>query len=110
MNQFPTAAENIALDLIFHKMGEARGDRTQDEYDAIIANLPPIKVLHAYINDRLQEIADAGSAPFQICHFKAGDLYIRYEDFPKSVSIETVRSALVKIGMRQPRARRRQTP
>lgn len=105
-NQFPTSAENIALDLIFHSMGEVRYNRTQDEYTAIIAKLPPIKVLHAHINKRLEEIAAGGTSPHLICHFKAGDGYIRYEDFPKSVSIETVRSALVKIGMREPRRRK----
>ena len=110
MNRFPTSAENIALHLIFERMRESQYDRTKEEYDAIIEKLPPIKVLHAYVNDRLQEIADAGSAPYQICHFKPGDRYIRYEDFPESVSIETVRSALVKIGMRTPRARKRLAP
>ena len=105
-NQFPTSAENIALDLIFHSMGEVRYNRTPDEYTAIIAKMPPIKELHARINERLQEIEDEATAPYLICHFKAGDGYIRYEEFPRSVSIETIRSALVKIGMRKPRRRK----
>jgi len=106
MNKFPTSKENLALDLIFGLMGESRINRTYDEYMAIASRLPPLKVLHGKINDRLCEMAAAGIRPYQICHFKGGDRYPLYEDFPTSVSLETVRSALTKIGMRQPRGRR----
>ena len=106
-SKFPTSKEDLALDLIFESRGESRINRTYDEYMAIASRLPPLKVLHADINKRLSEMAKAGIAPYQICHFKAGDHYPRYCDFPTSVSLETVRSALTKVGMRQPRHRRK---
>jgi hypothetical protein len=100
MNRFLTSAENIVLDLTFALMGESRLNRTHDEYMQIAARLPPLKVLHAQINDRLREMAASGIAPYEICPFKIGDKYIRYKSFPVSVSLETVRSALTKAGMR----------
>jgi hypothetical protein len=87
-------------------MDEVRCNRTEEAYKAIIEKLPPIKELHARVNERLKMIADEGSAPYEICHFKAGDGYMLFEPFPSSLSLETVRSALVKIGMRKPRRRK----
>jgi hypothetical protein len=98
---FPTSAENIALDLIFHWLGEERCNRTMDEYRSIAKRLPKLEALHAYVNEMLGDLARAGRAPFQICHFKKGDKYIKFVDFPTSVSRETVRLALVKSGMWQ---------
>jgi hypothetical protein len=107
MNKFPTSRENLALDIAFELMGESRLNRTHDEYMAIAARLPPLKKLHGMINDRLAEMKKAGIAPYEICHFKAGDQYVRYEKFPTSLSLETVRSALTKIGMRDVGYRRK---
>jgi len=106
MNKHPTSREELALNIIFDSMGESRFNRTHDEYLAIASRLQPIKALHGMINDRLAAMAAAGEAPYQICHFKKGDKYPTYEAFPTSVSIETVRSALTKSGMRMPRGRR----
>jgi hypothetical protein len=106
MNKFPTSRENIALNITFELMGESRVNRSYDEYMAIATRLPPLKVLHGKINDRLRELAAAGLALYQICHFKAGDKHHRYEEFPASLSLETVRSALTKVGMRVKRRRR----
>lgn len=106
MSQFPTSAENVAIDIIFQLMGESRINRTYEEYMAIKNRLPPLKILHFDINRRLREIVATSKAPYKICHFKSGDQYIWYEEYPTSVSIETVRLALAKIGMRQPRYRR----
>jgi len=100
MGKFPTPVEDIVLIIAFDLMGEARVNRTRDEYMQIAARLPPLKVLHGQINDKLREMAAAGIAPYEICRFKRGDQYYRYESFPASVSLETVRSALTKAGMR----------
>src|SRR5262245_9094540 len=98
MARFPTPIEDIVLYIAFEVMGESRINRTHKEYMEIAARLPPLKRLHGQINDRLREMAAAGIAPYEICHFKRGDRYIRYKAFPDSVSLETVRSALTKAG------------
>lgn len=105
MSKFPTAKENLAVSLAFASIGESRYNRTYEEYMDIASRMPPLKALHADVNTLLGEINQAG-ALYQICHFKAGDGYIRYEDFPKSISIETLRSGLSKVGMRIPNRRR----
>ena len=107
MSQFPTSKENLALNLLFEWCGESRINRTDDEYRKIASRLSKLEACHAYVNQRLREMADAGIAPYQICYFKAGDRYLWYENFPASLSMETVRTALVKIGMRKERRRRR---
>ena len=99
MGKFPTPVEDIILIIAFDLVGESRVNRTRDEYMQIAARLPPLKMLHGQINDRLREMAAAGAAPYEICPFKIGDKYIRYKSFPGSVSLETVRSALTKAGM-----------
>jgi hypothetical protein len=101
VSPFPTSKENIALALIFHWLGEERCNRTYDEYRRIAKRLPKLEALHAYVNQKLGEFERAGYAPYQICYFRSKDRHIRYEDFPTSLSRETVRSALVKIGMWQ---------
>jgi hypothetical protein len=105
MDPFPTPIENIALNLAFEYAGEYRYNRTSDEYMRIAANLPPLKVLHYHVNERLKEIQESGSAPYQICRFRAGDKRVVYEDYPTSISIEVLRTALNKSGMRVPRRR-----
>ena len=93
-----TSKENIALNLIFEWMGESRFNRTFSEYQELAARIPKLDALHAWINQRLKEMARLGMAPFQICYFKAGDRYPWYEDYPTSLSKATIRSALVKTG------------
>lgn len=56
MGKFLTMQEDLALSLIFEYVGESRYNRTIEEYEAIAANLPPIKVLHGYVNDRLKKL------------------------------------------------------
>jgi hypothetical protein len=97
-NPFPTSKEQIALDLIMEWLGESRFNRSLDEYLSIARRLPKLEALHAYVNQRLAEIAKAEVAPFEICYCKSGDRYPWYEPFPTSLSKETVRSALVKSG------------
>jgi hypothetical protein len=103
MSKFPTPIEDIVLNIAFDLMGESRVDRTHKEYMEIAARLPPLKVLHGQINDRLREMAAAGIAPYEICPFKKGDQHIWHKSFPTSVSLEAVRSAMTKVGMRNRR-------
>jgi hypothetical protein len=109
-SQFPTPIEDIALNLIFTVMGEARINRTYDEYMAIAARLPPLKVLTFQINRLLQELhkcdgCDGVRLP-ELCRFKAGDERITFEPYPKTISYQTVRTALEFNGMREPRWRK----
>jgi hypothetical protein len=99
MNPFLTSKENIAIELLFEWLGESRHNRSMEDYIAIAKRVPKTPAVHAYVNQRLGEMAKAGIAPYKICYFKAHDRYPWYEDFPKSLSIETVRTALKKFGM-----------
>jgi hypothetical protein len=101
-----TSEQNVALNIIFDDLGESRFNRSAEEYLAISRRLPPLKLLHGIVNDRLQETAKSGTAPYEICPFMAGDRAIWYKPFPTSVSQETVRLALVNSGMRDPQSRR----
>lgn len=110
MSQFLTSKENIVLDLIFESLGESRINRTHAEYMAIASRLPMLEPLRQDVNKKLREIAAAGHAPYEICYFKVRDQKHRYDKFPTSLSIETIRTALNKSGMRQPRGRRKPRP
>ena len=108
MNPFPTSKkntskENIVIDMVFDWLGESRFNRTQAEYEAIIARVPKDEAVHAYVNQKLQELANRGIVPYEICYFKRGDQNHWYEPFPTSLSRETVRTALIKSGLRRPR-------
>ena|SRR5271166_3191395 len=108
--QFPTPIQDIALNLAFAVMGEGRINRSYEEYMAIAARLPPLKLLTFKINQLLQELhkcdgCDGIRLP-EICRFKAGDQRWDYEPYPKEISYETVRAALEHSGMRQPRWRK----
>jgi hypothetical protein len=108
---FPTPIQDIALNLTFAVMREKRINRTYDEYMAIAARLPPLKVLTSDINRMLQQLHwcndDSNGALLpELCRFKAGDQRITYEPYPKTISYETVRTALEVAGMREPRWRK----
>ena len=107
VSRFLTSTENIVVNLIYEWLGEARVSHTYDEYMEIAARFPKVAACHAYVNERLRKMAEAGFAPYQICYFKAGDLYPWFEEFPTSLSMETVRTALLKMGGRPNRGRRR---
>lgn len=108
MSPFLTSKENIAASLVYEWLGESRTNRTFDEYMQIAARFPKPVACQAYVNQRLREIADTGNTPSDgIIYFRAGDRYPRVEEFPTSLSLETVRSALVKMGMPQKSRRRR---
>lgn len=110
MRLFPTSVENIVLNLIYEWLGESRFNRTSEEYSSIKARLSTITIeaCHAYVNQRLSEFAKAGTPPFDaISYFKPGKSGVWYKPFPKSISMETVRTALIVHGMREPRPARR---
>ena len=102
----PTPVQDIAVRLAFKVMGEKQYNRRYDEYMDIAERLPPLKQLHHQINVSLRAEHELGGLP-QICRFKAGDKVIRYEPYPKTISYETLRAALVNYGMRKARRRRR---
>jgi hypothetical protein len=113
-SQFPTPIEDTVLDLVFAVMGEGRINRTYDEYMAIAARLPPLKVLTFKVNQLLEERHKCngcnGVLLPELCRFKAGDQRITYEPYPKTISYETVRTALEIAGMREPRWRKIASP
>jgi hypothetical protein len=108
--QFPTPTQDIALNLVFVVMEEERNNRTYGEYMAIAARLPSLKVLTFKINQLLQQLHNCngcnGRLLPELCRFKAGDERINYEPYPKTISYQTVRSALEILGMREPRWRK----
>ena len=83
-----TMQEDIALGLVFERVGEDRYNRTMEDYAAIAAALPPIKVLHGYVNDRLKELAESGKAPLGLCYFQAGDRKPWTAPYPQSLSLK----------------------
>lgn len=105
MNRFLTSRENIVIDLLFEWLSEARINRTMQDYLAIALRVPKTEAVHAYVNQRLREMAAAGHAPYQICYFKVKDRYPWYAPYPTSISIETVRLALKKFGIPELRAK-----
>ncbi|HEY1746470.1 MAG TPA: hypothetical protein VGG11_06885 [Xanthobacteraceae bacterium] len=104
--RFLTPFEDIVLNLVFSVMNERRIERTIDEYMLIAARLRPLKVLWHLVNELLKSMhakaIEAGVPLPLICRFQAGDERIVYEDYPRTVSYETVRTALVVSGMRLP--------
>jgi len=104
--RFCTAVQDIALNLIFTVLGERRVNRTREEYEAIVASLPPLKVLTFEVNETLKRSACSGVPLPQICRFRAGDERYTYEDYPSHISYETVRAALEVSGLRRARRRR----
>ena len=99
MDQFLTSKQRIALNIIFAWLDESPFNRTIQEYRDIAARLPKLEAMHARVNEVLQRMADAKTAPYEICYFRPDDRAIYYVPFPTSLSRETVRRALHKSGM-----------
>ena len=104
-----TMLEDTALNLTVELLKERRYNRTMEEYAAIAERLPPIKVLHGRVNDRLRRIAEIRTAP-RLYHFQAREQHASFKALPASISLEVVRSALVKSGMRTKQERRPRAP
>jgi hypothetical protein len=99
MTPFLTSKESIVIDIAFGWLGESRINRSSDEYMDIASRIPKLTALHDIVNTTLQSMANAGFSPYEICYFKRGDYGHSYENFPASVSLETVRRAWLKSGM-----------
>jgi len=100
--------EELALDLIFESYGEDRYNRTASEYEHLASILGNLKELHFRVNKRLKEYKASGQPRWnEICYFKAGDLKPMYAPFPESISIQTIRNALIVSGFREPKWRKR---
>jgi hypothetical protein len=78
-----------------------------EEYREIASRIPNLTELRKLVNKRLRQIAKKGEAPYEICYFKGGDYGHWYEQFPTSLSLETVRKAWVKSGMAELKAEHR---
>jgi hypothetical protein len=106
-NDFPTPIQDIALNLIFTVLGERRWNRTAAEYAAIGAKLPGLKELVFKVNELLSwihSLSRRSGVPLpQLCRFQAGDARWEYEDYPRIILYQTVRTALNVSGLRNPR-------
>jgi hypothetical protein len=105
--QFTTAEQRIALAILFAWMGESVINRSAQEYNEISSRIPKLEAVFAHVNAQLRRIKRFGADPFQICDFKAGDRAIWYRSFPRRISRETIRVALITDGWRKPKPRRR---
>lgn len=95
--------EELALDLLFESYGEDRYNRSTEDYARLIALVPPLKVAQFRINKALQAELSSGQQRWSaIVRFKAGETAPRYEPFPSSISIGTIRNALNYSGFRAP--------
>jgi hypothetical protein len=107
MDRFLTPKEGLALELIFQLFKESSANRVADhwntigKYIAVATRARKLAVLHADINKILAKMAAVGFAPYENCAYKPGDRYYRHEKFPTSLSIEVVRAAWKKSGMRE---------
>jgi hypothetical protein len=100
--------EELALDLLFESYGEDRYNRSTEDYARLIALVPSLKEAHFRVNKALQEEINSGKQRWSaICRFKAEDTSPRYEPFPTSISMDTIRNALNYSGFRKPKWQKR---
>lgn len=109
MPEYPTPIQDFALELLFDALRENVINRTADEYEQIKSRIPKqLKTIHHLVNKQLSKLATTKEfASHKICRFRAGDKVIREEACPTTISIETVRQALIAYGWRDARPRRR---
>jgi hypothetical protein len=107
--------EELALDLLFESHGESRYNQTAAEYERLSALVKNLDDAYFRVNRSLEQRKKSDQQQCKksdqprwrrICYFKAGDLTPRYAPFPESISIETIRNALVFSGFREPRRRK----
>jgi hypothetical protein len=108
--QFLTPFEEIALNLAYNVVGESGINRTRAEYVVVAAKLPVLKVLTHKVNEQLkwmhQRSAYSGVPLPLLCRFNAGDQRYSYEEYPRHISYQTVRTALNISGLRTHRGSR----
>ena len=96
--------EELALDLLFESYGEDRYNRSTEDYARPSLMVPSLKEAHFRVNKALRRENRNGKQRWSgICRFKAGDASPRYEPFPTSMSIDTVRNAMNYSGFREPK-------
>jgi len=102
-----TDVQAFAMEMLFRVRNENPVNRTWEEYQQICAKIPSnLKVVTGMINDELRTYSQTDEFKSRkFCRFRAGDEIIRYETYPNSISIETVRQALIAYGWREPRKR-----
>ena len=87
-----TMTQKIALNLVYAVMDERPYHLTYDD-TAIIAKLPPLKVLLHQVNQLLSERHKSNGCKCnvarlpELCRFRAGDRYIAFEPYPKEISM-----------------------
>jgi hypothetical protein len=98
--------QSFAISLLYRALGVSLSGRGE-EFESIAELIPTsLKRAHGLINDELAKCWRSGELNnVQRCRFKAGHPIVRYESYPKSLSIETVRKALINYGWRLPRHR-----
>jgi hypothetical protein len=102
--------EELALDLLFESHGESRYNQTAAEYERLSALVKNLDDAYFRVNRSLEQCKKSDQPRWKkICYFKAGDLTPRYAPFPESISMETIRNALVFSGFREPRRRKQAT-
>ena len=100
-----TQIQTFAMELLFRALNENPINRTPSKYEAIKSRIPKdLKVVHAIINDELAKYSLTEEFKLrEFTRFKASDKIVRYESYPTSISIETVRQGLINYGWRTPR-------
>lgn len=97
-----TASEELALRLISEWLGEPFHNRTLEECRAIAAKIPDLEAQHAHVKNRWKELWDNGyfdNRKIYVVHPSDGHNY--YTNFPRTISKETIRTALVKSRWRE---------
>ena len=108
MYRSPKPLEELALDLFFESHGESRYNRSVEEYEHLSTLTVNLKDVHFRVNQRLREYKKSGKPRWGgICYFKAGDLKPHYAPFPESISVQTIRNALIFSGFRERKWRKR---
>ena len=79
--RFCTAVQEIALNLIFTVLGERRINRTREEYAAIAARLPPLKVLTFDVNETLRRMHERSAYSGSLCR-RYADLRLAIKGTP----------------------------
>ena len=96
--------EELAVDLLFESFGENRYNRTPEEYEYLCSLIPNLKQAHYRVNQQLKKRHEEGKFRNRaICDFKGGDKVPIYRPYPETISIETIRIALIKLGFRDPK-------
>jgi hypothetical protein len=107
MDHMLTPEQGIVLDIVFGLQGESRFNNVQSgsaakyKYILVALRAPKLTAMRRDVNRALRKMAAAGYAPFEICSFKKGDRFYHYDQFPTSLSRETIRKAWVNSGMRE---------